>query len=269
MRLQGIYVFVLIVFLNTALAQVSFKYGVEMGYGFAPRVEHPHQEYKNDRGDAITEDHSNASGPVVGLAGDLLVGKHLRFSFGAQYQKLNSHYHKHIEGYDLYLKDNYRSDEFIDQSFSNLCFPVSVGVTAKIWKFSPTFFIGTRPNYILNGYYSSNYTVNDDLDSMDYHYQQRFDPSNPKQTSAPRKKLVLQGIKAGVSVFIGKWVKLTYYRCAGGGISYSFGAMSCFGYSCYNYSHVVSLTLFVPQKKKSNLECKLIHKKSKGQPLIQ
>jgi hypothetical protein len=268
MSLIRIYVITFITLSYFGFTQVRFKYGPELGYGFAQKVEDPHRVTGNSRNDVITEDRSNYSSAVPGLAGDLLIGKHLRFGFGVQYQKFGSHYSEHRDGHDLLNHKTFRTNETIDQSFSSLCFPLTIGVTARIWKLSPTFFIGARPNYMLSGSYASTYSYDHDIDSLDSYSTYNFNPLSAQFGSFHITNLIRQRIRAGVSLFIGEWVKVSYYRFVGGTISYAIGGpLSCFGYSCYNTDHVVSITLFIPQKKRSNLECKLVHKKHKEVPV--
>ena len=132
--------------LNFTQAQTTFKYGLELGYAFPEAIEKPNEQFVgNSRGDIFIKNRSNKSSPLFGIASDLLIGKHLRLSFGAQYQTLGSHYSERRDGNDLYHHSTFRSTENIDQSFTKLCFPVTIGVTAKIWKFSPTFFYWNAP----------------------------------------------------------------------------------------------------------------------------
>jgi hypothetical protein len=258
------YLLLFVVLVKFGSSQTTFKYGAEFGYAFPKPFEHPYESSINRyRGDLIIVTRTNETSPVFGLAGDLLIEKHLRFSVGAQYQTFGCHYKLYRDGNDLYRKAKYTVNESIDQKFTKLCFPLTIGYSLKIWKFSPTLFVGLRPNYILTGNYSSTYTSDHDLDSLDYYSSYAFNPFDLKETSAPAKRLMVQRV-SGVSVFVGKCIKLSYSRNAGGYVNYRTNNLSCFVISCPNFDHVFSVTFFLPQKKKSNTECILVHPRNRN-----
>lgn len=164
---------VFLTFSQVGQSQTIFNYGIELGVAFSQFPQNKSYIIQ-ERNDIVSETTNPLYSPLLGLTSNLTIKKHFQLSAGIQYQMIGERYHYHRDGNDLLYNATYKHDQWRNQTFHKLCFPVSAGLTIKVWKLQPSFYIGYRPNYIIAG---------------KYYYKNVFDHEDLSKSSTTEKKL--------------------------------------------------------------------------------
>ncbi len=116
-----IIIFLLTILSQRLFTQIYFRFGPESGLSVTSKPITPEMKF------------SQRVSPLVGFNGLLRINNKLIITSGLQYERTG--YKSEVEAIE----------------FQKLCIPLTVGLSFKILKISPSIFVGYRPNILLSG----------------------------------------------------------------------------------------------------------------------
>ena len=141
---------ILILVARIGLGQVMLKYGPELGVSTS---EFPKKQTWPVFAGQEKVENNLFLGPLIGFKGQAVLGTHLQFDLGLQYQMAGQRSYSHTDINFEYLGGTYTQIEdcWNEQTFHKLCLPVTVGYKFSLGKVQPAVFCGFRPGFFISG----------------------------------------------------------------------------------------------------------------------
>jgi len=188
MRKTIILLITLLFFVKDGITQMNFTFGSELGMTFSPVPEGYSYAVKG-LNNYVEETYSPLYSPLVGLSGQTIMKKYIKFTIGLQYQMIGQTYIYHSD--DLQNLTTYTTEQSKKQRFHKLCIPLTTGFTFKLSKLQPSLFIGYRLNYFIYGYYYTKYISDNAINTGDISYEEKYNPVSQSESEFPVKKYSL------------------------------------------------------------------------------